>query len=1071
MKPFLWFILLLNMASLNAFAQFAEPDSAFNIPEQILITEKNIPVVDGRNVQRSARYALTQALDWPLKKQDLQVIRQDNKPIYIEKKKSGLKSEAVISPEDQFYRFLDDTGYEMKINNPRESFRIKGVQTDKLGITHIRAVQHHQGIEVYGSETILHVDEEKERLTGRIHEFFGDIAEPKITNERACEVSIRDLKLNKRYRELSAQEKEILKYDAPSSALFLMEYKGSYVPVWLVTLRPNFFEEWKYFIHAETGDVIRKFNNTQYDGPAIATGTDLNNLTRSFNVYIIAGIYYMYDITQRMFNQINNEGIIITLDANNTSTLSLDYTYVTSVDNIWTQKAAISAHCNATKTYQYFDTTFNRNSINGKGGNIISMVNVVHDDGSPMENAFWNGQVVFYGNGGSNIKPVAGALDVTAHELTHGMISSTSNLEYFGQSGAINESFADIFACMVDRNDWQIGEDIVNEGYIPSGVLRDLSDPHNGGDSSNFYWQPAHTSEMYLGSHDNFGVHVNSGICNYAYYLFAEKVGKARAEQVFYRALTEYLTKTSGFIDLRIAVVQSARDLYGDYSEECFHAGQSFESVGIYEETPVDIINEFDPNPGEQMLLTYDTNPSDPVTLYQSSAQGTNYRPLTNTPMIGKVSVTDDGKTAVFVSNERRIRMINTGYAEVNERVISDYGYYDRVAISKDGMRLATTKLFTDASIYVYNMATGEGRQFLLYNPTTSQVVDAGGVMKAYSLEFDITGEYLIYGANNVINSNTQKDIYYWDIGFIKVWDNEKEDFSDGFISKLYSTLPLHVNLGNPVFSKNSPSVIAFDYFYDDGVLEEYAVYTANIQTGLTGKITANDRLGYPSFSNGDDRIAYSAINGSNQQVVKYVMLSGNKLSSAHEPGVLVPDAKWPVFYTSGNRALGLPPVSNFTSDYKYGDFPLTSRFLDLSMNKPSSWLWSFEGGDPATSVEQNPLVTFENPGFYKVTLITQNAFGSDTLIREKYIHAIDPVGVGDEFIPEFSIYPNPFGEAINITGPSDSFTIRIFSLEGIMVAFSQKAKQLNLSHLKPGIYLMELQTEKSSFRQKLVKQ
>jgi len=164
--------------------------------------------------------------------------------------------------------------------------------------------------------------------------------------------------------------------------------------------------------------------------------------------------------------------------------------------------------------------------------------------------------------------------------------------------------------------------------------------------------------------------------------------------------------------------------------------------VGIYDAEPVDKNPLYETNPGNQMLLTYDTNPNDPVSLYLSTWQGTNYRPISNTPMMGKVSVTDDGTTGVFVSPERRIRMINTNSTEVNERIISGYNFYDNVAISKDGKRLAATKGFADASIYVIDLVSGEGRQFILYNPTTNpDKVDAGGVTKAYSIEFDITGE------------------------------------------------------------------------------------------------------------------------------------------------------------------------------------------------------------------------------------------------------------------------------------------------------------------------------------------
>jgi PKD repeat protein len=512
--------------------------------------------------------------------------------------------------------------------------------------------------------------------------------------------------------------------------------------------------------------------------------------------------------------------------------------------------------------------------------------------------------------------------------------------------------------------------------------------------------------------------------------------------------------------------------LYGENSKEVYESGLAFEKAGIYEETPVKIQGDYKPNPGDQMLLTYDTNPSDPVTLYVSTSAGTNYRALSKTPMAGKVSVMDDGSTAVFVSSERRLRLINTNSSDPYERIISGFSGYDRVAISKDGNKLAATRILPDGSIYVVDLISGGIRRFILYNPTTSDAnLSSGGVLKAYSVDFDITGQYVIYGAYNVINSNSQKDIYYWDIGIIKVWDNHTNQFGNGVISKLYNMLPAHVNISNPVFSKNSTDLIAFDYYYDDGVLEEYSVYTANLLTGTTGKIAGNDRLGYPTFSTGDDRIAYSTINGFNTQVVKSVKLSADKMSADGEPGVLVPDAKWPVFFTIGERPLGLPPVSDFTVDYKYGDSALVSRFMSLSSNDPAKLQWIFEGGEPDTSTLENPLVYYEKPGFYNVTLITSNEYGSDTLVRNNYIHVIEPVKTADYESGAPLIYPNPVKDRLNVTTSANHYTIRIFDSGGNTVIRVADNPVIDVSSLHPGIYILELKSEKSISRHKLVKQ
>ena len=142
---------------------------------------------------------------------------------------------------------------------------------------------------------------------------------------------------------------------------------------------------------------------------------------------------------------------------------------------------AVSARNNASICYDYYRTTFNRNSLNNKGGNIVSVINITDEDGKGMDNAYWNGEYMGYGNGGQAFKPLAIALDIAGHEMTHGVIENTARLEYRNQSGALNESFADIFGALIDRYDWTLGEDVVKSSVFPSGALRSLENPNQGG--------------------------------------------------------------------------------------------------------------------------------------------------------------------------------------------------------------------------------------------------------------------------------------------------------------------------------------------------------------------------------------------------------------------------------------------------------------------------------------------------------------------------------------------------------------------------------------------------------------
>src|SRR5690606_258430 len=126
---------------------------------------------------------------------------------------------------------------------------------------------------------------------------------------------------------------------------------------------------------------------------------------------------------------------------------------------------------NAQITYDYFKRTFNRDSVDDNGQPLLSRVHV----GENWANASWNGVYMSYGDGdGVRFHNLAAGLDVAAHEMSHGVVQHTANLIYRNESGALNESFADIFGAMVDRDDWIIGEDIMADGTIG---LRSLEDP------------------------------------------------------------------------------------------------------------------------------------------------------------------------------------------------------------------------------------------------------------------------------------------------------------------------------------------------------------------------------------------------------------------------------------------------------------------------------------------------------------------------------------------------------------------------------------------------------------------
>ncbi|GEM_PF-1104872 len=222
------------------------------------------------------------------------------------------------------------------------------------------------------------------------------------------------------------------------------------------------------------------------------------------------------------------------------------------------------AHNFARQSYNYFWQRFNRHSYDGDGALIRSTVHF----GQGVQQAFWDGQQLLYGEGFPT-------RDLVAHEFTHAVIQSTANLGGRWQSGALAESLADLFAALVDDDDWLIGEDLLPGLRDSQDALRDLADPARLG-------QPAHVDDWVATCVGQEGIHSNSGILSRALVHAAGAMGREKLGQILYRTLTVYLQPTSSFQDARQAILQATRDLYGAGPElSAVQAG--FDLVGLDE--------------------------------------------------------------------------------------------------------------------------------------------------------------------------------------------------------------------------------------------------------------------------------------------------------------------------------------------------------------------------------------------------------------------------------------------------------------------------------------------------------
>jgi len=531
--------------------------------------------------------------------------------------------------------------------------------------------------------------------------------------------------------------------------------------------------------------------------------------------------------------------------------------------------------------------------------------------------------------------------------MTHGVVQSTANLEYQGESGAINESIADIFGSMMDVADWLIGEDVVKPGVFPGGALRSLQDPHNGGTSfSSPGYQPRHKNEAYTGLEDNGGVHVNSGIPNHAFYKYAEAIGRDKAADVFYKALDDYLTKSSKFVDLRLAVIKAAGDLFGTSSNEVAQAGVAFDFVGITNGQGGTYTENLPDNPGAEYLLIYNTDGSDNNTLYRVKVDGddnflnNDVVPLSTTGFKSRPSVTDKGDIAVFVGNDNTIHVITTDPGkDPEEHVLQNDAIWSNVVISKGGTKIAAVTNAQDATIHVYDFETQEWGAFELYNPTYTEGVNSAGPVYADALEFDYSGEFLVYDCFNRIANEDGTDIEYWDVNFIHVWDNDAGDFADGTIEKLFPSLPDGVSIGNPSFAKKSPYIIAFDYV-DEGT-GEYAILGCNIENNDVNVIVENETLGFPSYDKNDTKLAFTAmLDDQSDYQTDYIKLGADKISSANGEVPMYSNTKWPVFFATGEREIGDDVITSIPEevDVQFNCYPNPFiREVNLHFQQPTT--------------------------------------------------------------------------------------------------------------------------------------
>jgi Zn-dependent metalloprotease len=242
-------------------------------------------------------------------------------------------------------------------------------------------------------------------------------------------------------------------------------------------------------------------------------------------------------------------------------------------------------------TFELYLKAYGRHSIDDDG---LPLNATVHYD-KDYDNAFWNGEQMVFGDGDNEIfLDFTIPVDVIGHELTHGVTQYSANLEYFGQSGALNESVSDVFGSLIkqyslgqsaEQADWLIGAGLLAP-KVTGTALRSMKAPGTAYDDDVLGKdpQPATMDGYVRTGRDNGGVHINSGIPNHAFYLVATAIGGQsweRAGQIWYDVLTGGELKTDAqFADFAELTVKAARSRYGA-GDELQAVQKAWEQVGV----------------------------------------------------------------------------------------------------------------------------------------------------------------------------------------------------------------------------------------------------------------------------------------------------------------------------------------------------------------------------------------------------------------------------------------------------------------------------------------------------------
>lgn len=444
---------------------------------------------------------------------------------------------------------------------------------------HVRQIVH--GVPVWGGEAIVHLDEAGEIL-GATDDLLPAISvDPRqeLDAEAAISVALAEVGLAP---------------DAPPVAdrFALRTDRGDRL-AWRVRMervlggaptRPVLF------VDAADGSILLRYDDLQ-----TSAGTGVGQATYSgeveFGTYAVKGGHTLEDVER---------GVGLCTHTYKSGTRVAKRTL--DADNAWeaaSQSDAVEIHYGLTQTYDLFLESFGRDGADGAGGPWQApsatgegrCLSAYADYDRSYVNAFWTGTALYFGDGDGVTSGPLVSPDIVGHELAHGVTQYSAGLIYYGESGGLNEAMSDIFGALVERRVrgednaglWMVGEEVWTPD-TEGDALRYMAAPADDGSSLDYYTASA-------GGYD---VHYSSGIANLAFYLLSEGgahprlggdavtgIGAEAAGQIFYTALTSYMTAKTDFAGALEATEAAAEELYGADSAELVAVQAAWAAVGV----------------------------------------------------------------------------------------------------------------------------------------------------------------------------------------------------------------------------------------------------------------------------------------------------------------------------------------------------------------------------------------------------------------------------------------------------------------------------------------------------------